>query len=143
MNATETPHLVGVEQAREEAVARLMTICPHTTPRERRIYAEWIVEAFVEAFIAVTLAAGREIVETRVLRWTAPGYEDSYTQYQVTADGGLYISQIALRDNLARRLTPVPSFHRYDSVEVARAAADSLLANRLDSGEEVVMEPHR
>lgn len=37
------------ESARETAVGRLMTICPHPTPKERRIYAEWIVDALLDA----------------------------------------------------------------------------------------------
>lgn len=37
--------------ARDEAISRLMSICPHPTPDERRIYAEWIVDAILAASV--------------------------------------------------------------------------------------------
>lgn len=35
--------------AREEAIGRLMTVLPHATSEERRIYAEWVVDGILDA----------------------------------------------------------------------------------------------
>jgi hypothetical protein len=42
--------------ARERAISNLMSICPHPAPDERRIYAEWIVDALLDA-VRADLAA--------------------------------------------------------------------------------------
>lgn len=78
------------------------------------------------------------VVETRVLRWTVPGYEDSFTQYQVWDDGTLWITQVALRNNMARAMQGPPTCWRHLTVEDAKATADQLLMSRLDAAEEVV-----
>lgn len=77
----------------------------------------------------------RGIVETRVIEWVAPGYEQSYTQYQVTEDGDLWITQFALRANTASHLTGLPVRSTHLSVESAQRHAQSLIENRTEDGD--------
>lgn len=42
---------------RDEAIERLMAICPHPTPSQRRVYAEWIVDGILAAVRAHVEAA--------------------------------------------------------------------------------------
>jgi hypothetical protein len=52
----------GVAALRARAIQRLMTICPHPTPKEREIYAEWIVDAIIDAAIATNAQMHLEIL---------------------------------------------------------------------------------
>jgi len=79
-----------------------------------------------------------KIVETRVFRWTAPGYEDSFTQYQIAEDGQLAISQISLRDNTSRALQNFPVIRKFGDADLARSVMTQLIESRSDGYEEVL-----
>lgn len=74
------------------------------------------------------------VVATRVICWTAGGYDDSFTQYQIMSDGSVWICQIACRDNLARALQGVPSRQAYGSVDRAMEVVALLVENRVEDG---------
>jgi hypothetical protein len=87
-----------------------------------------------------------KIVQTRIIEWTAVGYEKGYTQYQIVDRGpfdgsAVWITQMALKDNLGARLSGLPSVNYFGSVERAKAAVESLIQNRLENGDAMEVTP--
>lgn len=52
----------AVAALRADAIGRLMTICPQSTPEERKIYAEWIVDGIISAAIATNAQMHLEVL---------------------------------------------------------------------------------
>ena len=78
--------------------------------------------------------------EVRVLRWLAPGYEDAYTQYAIVpygdnVRGTLWITQIALRNNMARAMDNGAPSRQDGSLDVLRHIVNELIENRCEDGQ--------
>jgi hypothetical protein len=78
-------------------------------------------------------------VQVRVIEWTAPGYEGSYTQYTVWDDATYTIEQVATRDNMARGLQGKPLLVHTSGVDKAMWNVSRLIENRVgdDAAKEI------
>lgn len=81
-------------------------------------------------------------VLTRIIKGTFPGYEDSYTQYQVFPNGDLWVTQMALRDNTAKAMGGArPTFLPCGDVANATEIVNKLIENRTYNGNAVEVTP--
>jgi hypothetical protein len=89
--------------------------------------------------------------EVRIIQWTAPGYEESFTQYLIIPDanaeteenfGTLWITQIALYNNIARAIggtdRPVA---KHGTIQRLREMVDELISASKLSGCEEISDP--